>query len=252
MTAVSGTVLILGASSDIGMALARAYAQAGCSLILAARHHARLETDVEDLRLRYQAPPSLATVRAVEFDALDTANHGRFLDDLGPLPDVVVCVVGLLGDQAVAETDAQAADLIMRSNYNGPALALNEAASRMQRRGSGQIIGISSVGGERGRASNYVYGSAKAGFTAFLSGMRNRLASTGVRVMTVKPGFVNTRMTAGMKLSKRLTAEAAEVANAVLRAQRAGRDVIYVRPIWRPIMLVIRCLPEPIFKRTKL
>ena len=157
-----------------------------------------------------------------------------------------------MGDQAAAEADPQAADLIMRSNYNGPALALNEVALRMQRRGSGQIIGISSVGGDRGRASNYVYGSAKAGFTAFLSGLRNRLARTGVRVMTVKPGFVNTRMTAGMKLPKRLTAEATEVATAVLRAQKAGRDVIYVRPIWRPIMLIIRGLPEPIFKRSKL
>jgi decaprenylphospho-beta-D-erythro-pentofuranosid-2-ulose 2-reductase len=247
MSAPAGTVLILGASSDIGMALARAYAQAGYALVLAARNHPRLETDAEDLRLRHRG-----TVRVVEFDALDTANHGRFLDELGELPQVVVCVVGLLGDQAVAETDTQAADLIMRSNYNGPALVLNEAASRMQVRGSGQVIGVSSVGGDRGRASNYVYGSAKAGFTAFLSGLRNRLASTGVRVMTVKPGFVNTRMTAGMKLSKRLTAEPAEVATAVLRAQKAGRDVIYVRPIWRLIMLVIRSLPEPVFKRTKL
>jgi decaprenylphospho-beta-D-erythro-pentofuranosid-2-ulose 2-reductase len=247
MSAPPGTVLILGASSDIGMALARAYAQAGYALVLAARNHPRLETDAEDLRLRHRG-----TVRVVEFDALDTANHGRFLDELGELPQVVVCVVGLLGDQAVAETDTQAADLIMRSNYNGPALVLNEAASRMQVRGSGQVIGVSSVGGDRGRASNYVYGSAKAGFTAFLSGLRNRLASTGVRVMTVKPGFVNTRMTAGMKLSKRLTAEPAEVATAVLRAQKAGRDVIYVRPIWRLIMLVIRSLPEPVFKRTKL
>jgi decaprenylphospho-beta-D-erythro-pentofuranosid-2-ulose 2-reductase len=229
------------------MALARAYAQTGYSLVLAARNHPRLETDAEDLRLRHQG-----TVRVVEFDALDTANHGRFLDELGELPQVVICVVGLLGDQAVAEADTRVADLIMRSNYNGPALVLNEAASRMQIRGSGQIIGVSSVGGDRGRASNYVYGSAKAGFTAFLSGLRNRLASTGVRVMTVKPGFVNTRMTAGMKLSKRLTAEAAEVATAVLRAQKAGRDVIYVRPIWRLIMLVIRSLPETVFKRTKL
>jgi decaprenylphospho-beta-D-erythro-pentofuranosid-2-ulose 2-reductase len=247
MTSPSGTALILGASSDIGMALAKAYAQAGYSLVLAARTHSRLATDAEDLRLRHGA-----TVRLVEFDALDTANHGRFLDDLGELPQIVICVVGLLGDQAAAEADPQAADLIMRSNYNGPALALNEVALRMQRRGSGQIIGISSVGGDRGRASNYVYGSAKAGFTAFLSGLRNRLARTGVRVMTVKPGFVNTRMTAGMKLPKRLTAEATEVATAVLRAQKAGRDVIYVRPIWRPIMLIIRGLPEPIFKRSKL
>jgi hypothetical protein len=122
----------------------------------------------------------------------------------------------------------------------------------MEARGSGCLIGISSVAGERGRATNYIYGSAKAGFTAFLSGLRNRLARTDVHVMTVKPGFVRTRMTEGMKLPGKLTAEPEEVAAAVLAAEAKRRDVLYVRSIWRPVMTAIRLLPEPLFKKMKI
>ena len=117
--------------------------------------------------------------------------------------------------QAEAETDPAAAGRMMRANYLGPALLLGRVAARMATRGRGTIVGISSVAGDRGRASNYVYGSAKAGFTAFLSGLRARMARDGVRVITVKPGFVRTRMTEGMKLPGALTAEPEEVARAV-------------------------------------
>jgi len=109
------------------------------------------------------------------------------------------------------------------------------------------------VAGDRGRGSNYVYGSAKAGFSAFLSGLRNRLAKTGVHVLTVKPGFVRTRMTAGMKLPPLLTAEPAEVGAAIFAAAEARRaDVIYVRPVWRLVMAIIRAIPERVFKRLSL
>lgn len=241
------SVLILGATSDMARALARAYAQAGCRLLLAARNPAALEADARDLQLRHQAQVSTHA-----FDVLDTSGHAAFLDGLGELPDTVVCLVGLLGDQKRAEADFHQAELVMRTNYLGPASILGEVAARMERRGSGTIIGISSVAGERGRASNYVYGSAKAGFTAFLSGLRNRLATRGVRVMTVKPGFVDTRMTAGMALPKALTAQPEEVARAILKAEAKGRDVVYVRPVWAPIMWVIKSLPEPLFKRLSL
>ena len=248
MTAARATALVLGAGSAIGLALARAYAKAGYDLILAARTTGeQLAADAEDMRLRHGA-----SVRLVAFDVLATADHGRFVDDLGALPEIAVCVVGLLGDQPMAETDVLTADLIMRTNYNGPALLLGEVATRMAARGSGLIVGISSVAGDRGRASNYVYGSAKAGFTAFLSGLRNRLARQGVSVLTVKPGFVNTRMTAGMNCPRWLTAEPAEIAAAILSAQARKRNVIYVRPIWRLIMFIIRSLPEAVFKVIRL
>lgn len=238
------TVLILGANSDIARAIARAYAKAGRGLILAARRHERLEADVVDLKLRHGI-----AARTVEFDALDVAGHARFLDALGALPDTVVSVVGFMGEQAANERDPEAASLVMRSNYIGPAAILGEAANRMVARGAGVVVGISSVAGERGRARNYVYGSAKAGFTAFLSGLRNRLHGTGVRVITVLPGYVVTRMTEGLPTPGLLAAQPDEVAAAVLAAERQHRDVIYVRPIWRLVMAIIRAIPEPVFKR---
>lgn len=246
-TPVSGSVLILGAASDIGRALARRYAEAGCPLVLAARTPERLEADAADLRIRWGVE-----VRTAAFDALDTAGHAAFLDGLGGLPDTVVCVVGLLGRQEDSQRDAAAARLVLDSNLTGPALLLGEVANRMEARGSGTIVGISSVAGERGRAGNYLYGAAKAGFTAFLSGLRNRLCGRGVHVMTVKPGFVRTRMTEGMALPARLTAGPDEVARAILDAQARGREVLYVRPVWRLVMLAIRLLPERVFKRTRL
>ncbi|MEI9928749.1 MAG: SDR family NAD(P)-dependent oxidoreductase [Sphingomonas sp.] len=167
-------------------------------------------------------------------------------------PGTVVMVAGLLGDQQDSEGHPAAADLVMRTNYNGPALYLLAAARRLEAAGKGVIVGISSVAGDRGRGSNYVYGSAKAGFTALLSGMRNRLARKGVHVMTVKPGFVDTRMTRGMDLPKALTARPEEVAAAVVRGQRRGADVIYTRPVWRLVMTVIRSIPEGVFKRLNL
>jgi decaprenylphospho-beta-D-erythro-pentofuranosid-2-ulose 2-reductase len=247
--AVRGPVLVVGAASDIGRAIAYLYAETRRPLILAARNADRLATDAEDLHLRFNV-----RVRVAELDVLDTAGHASFINTLteSELPEIVVMVVGLLGDQAASEHDNAAAELVMRTNYIGPCLFLSDIANRMSARGSGTIVGISSVAGDRGRASNYVYGSAKAGFTAFLSGLRNRLANKNVSVITVKPGFVNTRMTASLKLPKRLTAEPEEVARHVFRAEQRGRDVIYVRPIWRIIMWCIRVLPECAFKYTKL
>jgi decaprenylphospho-beta-D-erythro-pentofuranosid-2-ulose 2-reductase len=240
------SVLILGAASDMARAIAHEYARGGASIILAARDASRLEADAVDLRLRYGGD-----IRVAEFDVLDTARHASFLDALGGLPDTVICVIGLLGDQDESARSAPTAELVMRTNYTGCCLILGEVANRMEARGSGCIIGVSSVAGDRGRAKNYIYGSAKAGFTAFLSGLRARLAAKGVRVMTVQPGFVDTRMTAGMDLPKALTAQPAEVARAIHRAQTRGKHVIYVRPVWRLVMAIIRALPEPIFMKTK-
>lgn len=240
-------VLVLGAASDIGRAIARAYAAEGHPVQLAARNPERLEADATDLRIRHQV-----AVTTHGFDVLDTTSHAAFLDGLDPQPTTIICVVGLLGDQERSEADPEAAELVMRTNYLGPALVLEAAGRRLEARGSGVLIGVSSVAGERGRASNYVYGSAKAGFTAYLSGLRNRLHGTGVRVVTVKPGFVRTRMTEGMKLPGPLTAEPDEVGRAVLRADREGRDIVYVRPVWRIIMAVIRSIPERLFKKTRL
>ncbi len=247
MTTTSSNVLILGAASDIGIALAHEYAKAGKALVLAARNSARLATDAKDLRVRYGV-----AVELVEWDILAPDGGAEPLLALPALPGIVVCVAGLLGDQAVSERDAAVADMVMRTNYLGPALVMGELANRFEARGSGCLIGISSVAGDRGRASNYIYGAAKAGFTAFLSGLRNRLAKKGVHVLTVKPGFVDTRMTAGMKLPKPLTAQPGEVARAIVAAAARGKDILYVRPVWRLIMAIICAIPEKIFKKLKI
>ncbi|KMO40899.1 short-chain dehydrogenase [Methylobacterium variabile] len=240
------SVLILGARSDIGRAVARRFARAGASVILAARRSNELAADVSDLAIRHKVK-----AEAIEFDVTD-GDPEAFFEALPTLPDVVVMVVGLLGDQARSETDLEAATAVMAANFTGPVAYLLAAARRLEARGSGCIVGISSVAGDRGRKSNYVYGSAKAGFTAFLSGLRNRLFGQGVAVITVKPGFVATQMTAGLKLPPLLTAQPGEVADAIWTAVEKRKDVIYIRPIWRLIMMAIQNVPEPLFKRLSL
>jgi decaprenylphospho-beta-D-erythro-pentofuranosid-2-ulose 2-reductase len=242
-----GAVLILGARSDIARAVAHRFAALGHPIQLAARDAANLAADKTDLELRYRTAVTLH-----EFDALADTTHTAFLDGLPELPAIAVCAVGYMGDQATSERDTDAATRVMRSNYIGPANVLAQLANRFVARGYGTLVGISSVAGERGRAINYVYGSAKAGFTAFLSGLRNRLAGHGVHVVTVLPGFVATRMTEGLNLPARLTAHPDEVANAVERAVARRRNVVYVRPIWRIIMAIIRNIPERMFKRMKI
>ena len=247
LTEILGPVLIIGAHSDIARCVAAEYARAGVELILAARHSARLEGDAADLSIR-----AGCAARAVELDVTDV-DPRAFFDSLGETPRTVVSVVGLLGDQARAQEDAAHARTLMETNYVGPCLILAEAAERLARGGlSGAIIGVGSVAGDRGRKTNYAYGSAKAGFAAFLSGMRHRFAGSGVLVMTVKPGFVRTAMTAGMTLPKALTAEPDEVGRAIVAAHRRGREVVYVRPIWRWIMAIVTHLPEAVFKRMKM
>jgi NAD(P)-dependent dehydrogenase (short-subunit alcohol dehydrogenase family) len=165
----------------------------------------------------------------------------------------VVCVVGEMGNQQQAQGDLAHAAMVIRTNFEGPALLLGALAERFAARGHGSIVGVSSVAGDRGRGSNYVYGAAKAGFSAFLSGLRNRLSASGVHVTTVKPGFVRTRMTQGMKLPPLLTAEPGEVGAAILATVRGKpKDVLYVRKLWRPVMMAIGAIPEPIFKKMRL
>ena len=240
------TLLVIGARSDIGIAVARAFAAKGFDVQLAARNAASLDSNRQDLVTRYGV-----TVTLHEVDALDLASHEGFVNELPALPDVVVCTVGAMGEQKDNETSVEAMATVLRSNFEGPASLFTVLANRMAARKSGALVGISSVAGERGRAANYVYGSAKAGFTAFLSGLRNRLTrdKTGVHVVTVLPGFVYTQMTQGMDLPAKLTAQPAEVAEAIVKAVEKQRDVIYVRPIWQGIMLAIRNIPEFQFKK---
>ncbi len=242
-----GAVLILGSRSDIGRAIAHKFASLGHPIQLAARNAESLQSDKLDIELRHGV-----SVDLLEFDALAASNHSAVIESLSELPEIAISAIGYMGDQEESEHEHKAAASVIRSNFEAPASILAELANCFEKRGNGTLVGISSVAGERGRASNYVYGAAKAGFTAFLSGIRNRLASKGVHVVTVLPGFVATQMTAGMDLPKLLTAHPDEVANAIERAVRRQKNVIYIRTIWRFIMIIIRNIPETIFKKTSL
>lgn len=247
MSPSSKTLLILGGTSDIGRATARAFATQDWAVQLAGRDLEALQREADDITVR-----SGAIVTIHRLDVLDTTSFPDFIATLPSLPDVVVSVIGLLGEQARAETDLDHATMVMRSNYEGPSLILGLFAERFLARGEGTIVGVSSVAGDRGRASNYVYGSAKAGFSAFLSGLRGRMAKRGVHVVTVKPGFVRTRMTDGLNLPRLLTAEPGEVAEAIKRSVINQKNEIYVRPVWSAIMFIIRSVPEFIFKKTSI
>lgn len=229
------------------MAIAHRFAADGYDLILTARDVGRIADDQTDLAHRYGR-----VVQCRAFDILNQDAHVALLAGIVPPPDIVVLAVGLLGDQAHSSADPHAASLVMRTNYLAPALFLEHVAAVLAGRGKGTIVAISSVAGERGRGSNYTYGSAKAGLTAFLSGLRNRLTPFGIQVITVKPGFVATRMTAGMRLPKLLTAQPVDVADATAAAVRSGRSIVYVRPIWWLIMAIIRFIPESVFRRLRL
>ncbi len=246
MTPANSPALILGARSGIARGIAAALAKKGHSIMLAARNAESLEADVSDLTIRHQVE-----VSAHDFDVLDVDGHQRFLDGLPQAPAIVVCAIGVLGDQETDVGSASATKLIVDSNFVAPCLFLERVAAQMSESGQGgHIVGIGSVAGDRGRAKNYVYGSAKAGFAAYLSGLRQKYADSNLHVMTVKPGFVRTAMTEGMDLPGPLTTDAAPFAERVVAAMEKGKQVYYDLR-WRALMGVITHLPERIFMKTK-
>ncbi|MGJ4926730.1 SDR family oxidoreductase [Bradyrhizobium sp. HKCCYLS2038] len=245
----SKTVLVIGGSSDIGHATALRYAERGWQVALAARDTAAARRNADDIKARTGTEVAVHAI-----DVLDTAALASFVEDFSTLPDTVISMIGELGDQGRAEHDLAHAAMIMRTNFEAPSLLLGLFANAFAARGSGTLVGVSSVAGDRGRGSNYVYGAAKAGFSQFLSGLRNRMALAGnVRVVTVKPGFVRTRMTAHLKLPAPLTVSPARVATDIFAAaEESPRDVIYVgRRFWL-VMTIIKLIPEALFKRLKL
>lgn len=236
-------VLILGAKSDIAKAVAKKYAENGYNLYLAARKSNELVEFANDINVRTQKD-----IQCVEMDILDYVSHEVFYSSLKEKPSGVLSFVGYLCDQEKAQGNFSETKKIIDTNYTGIVSLLNIIADDFEKRKSGFIVGISSVAGDRGRRSNYLYGSAKAGLTAYLSGLRNRLYYANVHVLTIKPGFVYTKMTEGMDLSEKLTAQPEEVAEDIYQAQQKGKNVLYTKWIWKWIMLIIRNIPEWKFK----
>ncbi len=239
-------VLIAGATSDIALELARQMAADGHGIYLAARDVQRLEADRGDIELRHHVP-----VQLVEMDVTQTGTLKAKLYALDPKPHIIVSMVGWMGEQAEQEKDVDQAARVVAANFTGPAALMEAGASLFATIDARTtLVGVSSVAGDRGRARNYYYGAAKGGFTAMLSGLRQRLSRTKTRVITVKPGFVATRMTEGMDLPKPLVDSAGASAKMIHRAIRKGRDIVYPWK-WRLLMTVIRGVPEPVFKKMK-
>jgi short-subunit dehydrogenase len=239
-----GYILIVGAKSDIAKAVARRYANEGFNLYLAARNSLSLNDFASDLRIRMGT-----MVECLDLDILDYGSHKAFYNALETKPIGLIAAVGYLGEQEKAENDFNEARQIIDTNFSGLVSFFNIVAMDFEKRKSGFICGISSVAGDRGRKSNFIYGSAKAAFSCYLSGLRNRLHESGVQVITVKPGFVDTKMTKGLDLPKKLTTSPEQVADDIYRAQKKGKNVVYTKWIWRWIMLVIRNIPEWQFKK---
>ncbi|WP_127477991.1 SDR family oxidoreductase [Sulfurivermis fontis] len=246
---MSGAILILGATSAIARGAAAAWAQRGYRLYLAGRDVESLRRDAADLTIRYGV--------AVHFGAFDAAAHDshaaflqRVTEEMGELEGVLLAF-GYLGSQARAAADFRETLIIINRNFVDAVSILNLCADQLEQRGRGFIAGIASVAGDRGRQSNYTYGAAKGAFALYLQGLRNRLFPAGVRVLTIKPGFVDTAMTFGMP-GLFLVAAPQDVGARIVTAVERGRDVIYVPWFWRYIMLIITCIPERLFKRLKL
>jgi len=237
-------VLILGAKSDIAKAVAREYAKNGYDLYLAGRNIAELAGFKTDIEIRTNR-----NVELKEFDMVDFTSHEAFYEALDPKPLGIIVAAGYMVDQKIAQHSLDESLKTLHVNFTGCVSILNIVADDFEAQKRGFIVGISSVAGDRGRKANYIYGSAKAGFSAYLSGLRNRLHVSGIQVMTVKPGFVNTKMTEGLDLPAKLTAEPEEVAYDIFKAQQKGKDILYTKCIWKPIMLVIKHIPEFMFKK---
>ncbi|TNC23341.1 SDR family NAD(P)-dependent oxidoreductase [Amycolatopsis alkalitolerans] len=240
---MSGTVLILGGRSEIGLAVAERLVEPGRKIVLAARRSGDL--DEQEALLRK------AEVVRVEFDADDLAGHRPLLDKVvkehGPL-DVVVVAFGVLGDQERAETDAAHAAAIVHTDYLAHVHMLTEIVSVLRAQGHGEIVVFSSVAGIRVRRANYVYGSAKAGLDGFASGLADALHGGPVRLLLVRPGFVIGRMTEGMKPAP-LSSTPDQVADATVAALRRGRGEVWVPAALRPLFFVMRLLPRSVWRR---
>ncbi len=244
-------VIILGSTSSIAREIGRQLAQPSDEFVLIARNLEEAGRDAADIAIR-----TGATVKVVECDVLRFSEHAnavtKAIDLLGGLDGVLVCF-GYLGDQLKAQTDFGEARRIIETNFTAAVSIVELLAGILEEQASGFILGLSSVAGDRGRQSNYIYGASKAALTVYLQGLGHRLAASGVKVKIAKLGFVETKMTRGLQTVPRiLRATPQAAADGVLKLLGSRSEVRYVPRIWWPIMLLVVFLPGFIFKRTRL
>ena len=242
-------ILIIGANSSIAEQCARLFAARGDSLFLVARNQEKLNSLQKDLTVR-----GSAAVATYVMDANDHQLHSNMLDNAEAAMigiDTVLIAHGTLSDQKNCEQDVKLTMQEINTNVLSAIALLTHIANRFEAKGKGTIAVISSVAGDRGRNSNYVYGSAKAMLTTFTSGLRQRLHKSNVAVVTIKPGFVDTPMTTTFKKGP-LWSNPSKVAKIIVRAIDKRSDEVYVPGFWRGIMLMIMLIPNGIFKRINL
>lgn len=247
----SNRVVILGALSAIAMATARIYAAEGAALMLVARNADRLKGLADDLRTRGAAEVETAAIDLEVAAANAPALMAEWKARLGGLDHVHV-IYGYLGTQEKATSDPAELARITSSNYSTAVQWCEAAANVMRAQKHGSVVAISSVAGDRGRQSNYAYGAAKGGLALYMQGLAHSLSPTGARAVAVKPGFVDTPMTDGLKKGGALWASPEKIGKIVRRAADKGGPVQYAPGIWRMIMLVIRAVPSFVFHKTKL
>lgn len=242
-----GFILVIGANSDIAKATTKEYIKNGYDIYLTGRNTNALNLFAYDLR-------SFSSQKVIvkELDILNHSSHEEFYASLIEKPIGVITAVGYLGDQEKASQDFIESEKIINTNFTGLVSLLNIISNDFRKQRQGFIIGISSVAGDRGRKSNYIYGSAKGAFTLYLSGLRNMLYSSNIHVMTVKPGFINTQMTKDMVLPKILVSEPENLAKKIYKAQQKGTNILYSKLLWRMLMAVILLIPESYFKKTNI
>ncbi len=239
-------ILIVGATSAIAKAIIKQYAQDNHRLYLLARNAQRLNALSQDLKLRTQAD-----IYADMLDANDFSRHAEVINTavkhMGGIDQIIIAHGSLPKQKEIEDNFAKIQEEI-NTNFLSAVSLLTHVVPHMQAKKSGSIIVISSVAGDRGRQDNYIYGSAKSALSVYLQGLRNRLYKEGISVLTVKPGFVDTPMTAELKKNL-LFAKPLKVAQSIIKANNKKKDVLYTPFFWRPIMQIIRLIPEKIFKR---
>lgn len=240
-------ILVLGANSDIAIEVAKKFADEGYNIYLASRNLIECNKNASDISLRYQVE-----TKSIKFDALDFETHKKLYDELLVKPIGVIVAFGFMANQINAQNNFQLCKTMVETNYLGSISILEIVSKDFEERKTGFIVGISSVAGDRGRSSNYIYGSTKAAFTVYLAGLRHRLYRSNINVLTVKPGFVYTKMTEDLKLPPLLTIYPNQVAEAIFNSIKKKKSTIYVGSIWRLIMLIIIHMPNVLFNKTKL
>ena len=238
-------ILIFGATSDVAQELATQYVKKGDEVSLLGIDTVSLQPFQSDLQIRYNGKINL-----IEFDILKSPD--QTLLKLIQNSDVSIMLIGYLGDQDKAEQNEDELLRIINLNYSKVIEVINQIQRIYVTKKQGVIAGISSVAGDRGKQSNYAYGSAKAGLSVYLDGLRNRLYPQGVHVVTIKPGFMATKMTQHMSLPKVLTASPQAAAKQIIQAVRTKKNKVYILPVWRYISLVFQMVPDSIFKKLRM